>query len=170
MKVLNVIGRAFDRLIDLLWYFSGLLLALSALAIVTSIVSRQLFNFVITGVMELSSYMVLVLAMFSAPRLLRDGGHIAIDFLPLPPGAKRGMDVVTSIVGAAVFGFMSWHAAAVTGSMFEASYVTNTALRLPRGVLTAVVGVGTLLLTVQFLRNAGRALMGAGARQGAREN
>lgn len=153
MRIVSLTGVLFDRMLDLLFYFSGLLLMLSMLMIAVSTISRSLFGISIAGTLELSTYMLLYITVLSAPWILREGQHIAIDILPLSETAKRAVDIVTSVVGFLLFLVISWYAWAVVGDLYQTSYATNSSLAVPRFLITGIVFVASFLLTVQFARS-----------------
>lgn len=148
-----MVNKVIDLILDALFWIAAAALAIATVGVTASVIMRSAGR-PPSGVSDLSTYMVLLLAMFASPRLLRDGGHIAIDVLPLSEGVKRRVDVVTSVVGAAVFGYLAYYALRLTVDLAQSGSALESVLRLPRALLTGVVLVGTAALSIQFLRNA----------------
>ena len=74
------------------------------------VVGRYIFNRPITGVFELTEYLVLILIFSFIGYTQSKKGHVAVDILlpVLPPRLKKLIDVANHLVCLALMGLITW--------------------------------------------------------------
>lgn len=110
---------------------------------------------------EYCSYLMAASFTFGAAMTLRTGGHIRVQLLlcRLGPGARRGLEALTSFIGLLSVSFLSYAMARFTWTSFVSGQVSaesGTLLWMPQLAIT----VGILLLALQLLARLIQALAG----------
>jgi TRAP-type C4-dicarboxylate transport system permease small subunit len=151
-----MLGRWFDRVLNGLSWGAGIILVVMGGSILIEIVMRYLFNRPTRWVVEFSEYMLLYMAFLAGAWVLRSEGHVKVDMLVevLPPRAQAVLYRATSWVGALVCGLFFGFSATFTWETFETGEVLFRAVHVPKWAVLAVIPVGLLLLTLQFIRRA----------------
>ena len=154
MKLIRKLIDIFDRTIDLMAVLSGVLLIFSLLSVSTAIASRYFLNRPIGWVPEISEYILLSVAFLVAAWVLKGEGHVRMDLIlqRLSPKTQLALDTVTSTISSVVCLIFTWYGLKVSWDLFQANYFTPTTLELPKFIFTAIIFLGCLLLSIQFLR------------------
>jgi C4-dicarboxylate transporter, DctQ subunit len=152
-----MLGRWFDLVLGGLSYVAGAILVVMGVSILIEIVMRYFFNQPTRWVVEFSEYMLLYMAFLAGAWVLRSDGHVKVDMLVevLPLRIQAVLHRVTSGVGALVCGLFFGFSAVFTWETFESGEVLFRAVHVPKWMVLAVIPVGLLLLTLQFIRRAG---------------
>jgi len=108
---------------------------------------------------EYSSYLMAATFTFGAAMTLRSGGHIRVRILlsRLSPSARRASEVLVSLIAVVFFAFFTWallHFTLTSYTLDERSIDSGTPLWIPQAVVT----FGLLLMCLQFLARAVRAI------------
>lgn len=146
----------FDRVLNAAGVISGVLIVLVMIEISTDVVLRYLFNRPIPWTIEFTQYSMIFMLYLGTARVLRDKGHVAVDILIVKLGGRSRdlMNGVMSIVGAIVCFIVTWYAMMVNIDYYQTGYSYGDVVSMPAFLLQGVVPLGTLLLTIQFLRQA----------------
>ncbi|RJR41309.1 MAG: TRAP transporter small permease [Desulfobacteraceae bacterium] len=150
MTVLRGLVRVWDRFNDAVMVLAGILFWGQMVIVNIEVVSRYLGR-PTTWVAEISSILVLWIPFMIAGWVLRREGHVKMDLLVerLSPGLQAMINFVTSLVG-----FFVMLLVAVVGWMTTLSWLGNktpTVLMLPRSPIIAIIFIGSLLFSIQFL-------------------
>jgi TRAP-type C4-dicarboxylate transport system permease small subunit len=154
MKLLNKLGASFDYIISSAAVFSGALVILLMLGVVANVTGRS-FGSSIVGVEEVSEYFLLWLTFAGTAWVLKRGKHVKIDVLTnyLPSKAQAVLNVILSIIAAVIFLFIAWYGFLTIADYIQRGVYMPQILRLPKGIVWAIVPLGSLLLAIQSLRN-----------------
>ncbi len=160
MNLIERILAVFDHMVDAMRIISGTLLVLVTVGVSVGVASRYFFNRPIGWLVELSSYALLYMTFMVAAWVLRDDGHVSMDFVVnrLGPGPRALVNAVTSAVSAMVCLVLTWFGIVVTWDLFKTDYFTPTMLELPKWVIIAVIFVGSFMLFIQSVRRTFRYL------------
>ncbi len=152
--LLKSTGVFFDRILNALFAFSGVLLAFATLSIALGIVSRYFFDRPWGWVIEISEYILLYIAFLIGAWVLRHEGHVKMDIIInlLPPKAQAVMNTITSLISATVCLVIAVFGARVTLELYRTKAFTYTILELPKFIIASVIFIGASMLFVQFLR------------------
>lgn len=158
------LDRSVERLLVALTYLSGAILVFMAASVVIEVVMRYFLGRPTRWVVEFSEYMLLYMAFLPAAWVLNKDKHVKIDLVLalLPDRAQTTVNALTSVIGAFLCGLFFWSSAALTWETFRSSEVLFRAVHVPKWAVLVAVPIGTLLLTVQFIRRTGRYLKGLG--------
>jgi C4-dicarboxylate transporter DctQ subunit len=160
MEIMRVTEAIFDRILDAMCFIAGVLMMFAMLSIGVAIASRYFLGIPMGWVVEISSYILLYITFLVAAWVLKEGGHITIDVVIVLFSEKSRyvIDCITCTLSAVVFFILTWYGAKVTWNLFQMNYFTETTLELPKCIFTAIIFIGSFVLSVQFLRNAHRSL------------
>ena len=156
MKILKKAIAIFNAIIDLANIAAMLLCFFAMVATSYEVIMRYCLNRPTTWVTEITSYSLLFITFLAAPWLLKQDGHVRVDLLldRLSPKNRAAFNVVSSILGAAVCMTLFWYGVRVSWNVFTRGYYQFSVLNIPYVYVISVVPVGSLLLFIQFLRNA----------------
>jgi len=156
MKLTTKVTAIFERTLNLLGAFAGVLIAFLMLGVSVDVCMRYFLNRPLFWMIEITQYAQVFILFLGAAWLLRKEGHVVMDILISRLGQKSQnlANVITSILGAIVCFIITWYAARVNWDYFQIDYVYSATLEIPAFLLQAVVPLGAFLLSIQFLRRA----------------
>ncbi|MFH1650897.1 MAG: TRAP transporter small permease [Chloroflexota bacterium] len=154
MKWLRKLGVFFDHTVNLMALVAGILLTVALLGVSLGVFSRYFLNRPIGWVSEVAGYTLLYIAFLTAAWILRDERHVKMDLIieRVSPRVRFILNMMTSSVCVLVCLVLTWYGLKVTVNLYETHYFTPTFLQLPKAILTAIIFLGSFLLTIQFLR------------------
>lgn len=154
MKRLERIIRFFDRVLDFMVFLAGILLVFVTVFVCLEVATRYFFNYPMGWVTEISSYILLFITFLVAAWVLREEGHVSMDFIIgwFSPKTRSFINALTSVVSSMVCLVLTLFAVRVTWNLYKTHYFTPTMLALPKFPLVAIIGFGSFLLFIQFIR------------------
>ena len=152
---------AYSRFLDALGIAAGAVFAVVALATTFDVLRRSISGTTVKGLGDLVEYALFVTTFLAAPWLLRQGGHVQVDFLvvALPPRAGRLARRIGDAVGLAVCVILFVSAVRVTWRSWSSGSIVLKTVVFPEWWLYAVIVVSMLLLALEFVR---RLIVGQG--------
>ncbi len=156
MKFIKRAEKIFDRVLDILAAFSSILICFMLCIVCYEVVARYFFNSPTTWVVEISSIILLVTPFLVGAWILRRDGHVKMDLLleQFGPKPRIVLRAITSFLAALACLIIFFYGTKVALDLYLTHYFTNTLLRLPKGLLLAIIPFGFLLLFIQSLRKA----------------
>ena len=156
MKLLTKATGIFDRTLNVLAVVAGILVVGTMLLVTAEVIMRHFFNRPIVWVIEIIQYALVFITFLAAAWLLRKEGHVIMDLLVNRLSAKSRdlANVITSTVAAIMCLVVTWFGIVVGVDYYQIDYIYQGTLTIPSFYLEAVVPLGTLLLSIQFLRRA----------------
>ena len=111
---------------------------------------------------EISELMLYVIAMLSAPLLLRQGRHIRVDILlrVLPPKVAYGCEWVADIMGILCCAAMVWYGTVATANSFSSGAQSIKTLVMPEWWFLAPLPACFALLAIEFVFRMRRLALG----------
>jgi TRAP-type C4-dicarboxylate transport system permease small subunit len=152
--------RAHDSLCKWCAHISAWMILVMTLSIAYEVLVRYFFIRPTSWVSDFTDYTLLYITFLSSAWLLKLDQHVSLTVLleQLSPRSRRVMEVVSSVLGAIVCGFIIWYGVADSWDAFARHIKVDRPLPVPKYLLLAVIPFGCLLLLVQFFRNAFRSL------------
>ena len=157
---LAIAARLFDRLNGLLAGLACAILVLLALAICAEILTRSAFSISNPWIVELSEIALLYLTFLAASWVLGRDKHVAIDliFSRLSGRAAANLHAALAVLAAVCCFVVVWMGVLTVIDQYQ-NDIREPTIMAPRTFwITAVVPFGFLLLGIQFIRRALRAL------------
>jgi TRAP-type C4-dicarboxylate transport system permease small subunit len=153
MRPADKLISLFDHTIQVMRIMAGILLVLVTVGVSVGVVSRYFFNRPIGWLVELSSYALLYITFMVAAWVLREEGHVSMDFVinRLSPRVQFLVQAMTSAVSALVCLILTCFGVVVAWDLLKTNYFTPTMLELPKWVIIAVIFVGSFLLSIEFI-------------------
>lgn len=148
----------FDTILGALVYLGAAILAFFTLAVCWDVASRAVFRVTVTWVLEFTEYALLYMTFLSAAWLLKKEGHVVTDIVlaVLAPKTRAILNSATSLTGAFVCMVLTWTGAEVSLDHLRRGLYQPTPIETPNFPLLIIIPLGSLLLSVQFLRRAAR--------------
>lgn len=148
-------ARIYDSVLELLAAVAAALLLAITMGIGLDVGARYLFSRPIGWMSEFVQHSMLLILFLSIGWLTRERGHVAVEILldGLPRQYRRAMEILAGSLAGAVSAFLAFWAGASTWDNYTRGVLTDGIYPLPRWWLIAVITLGLLLTTVEFLRH-----------------
>ncbi len=152
-KMIKKFILIFNKIVDYMVIFAGILLLFSMLSICAEVISRYLFNFPFGWVTEICEYSLVYITFLVAAWILKQEKHIKMDlvFNRLNPKLQSSLNIWTSILNAIVCFILFLFGIRVTWELLSTHYFTPTILEIPKFIIVAIIFIGCFTLFVQFL-------------------
>jgi C4-dicarboxylate transporter, DctQ subunit len=146
-------GTVFDRFVNWLAVFAGILLIFMMFLVDSEVTIRQ-FGQATSWTEEVASYALLFILFLGAAWLLREDGYVSFDILydRLSPRAKAVLNIATSIFGMLLWLVVTAYALVVTIEQFQMGLYVPTLLQPPTYILLAIIPLSGITLIIQFAR------------------
>ena len=150
------LGRAWDRLLVGTSYLMALLTGAITLAVVYEVVARYFFNSPTIWAVDFTRYSLVYLTFIGAAWVLRERAHIRVDMVAIRFSARQQLllEAVGSVVAAAVMAVLVWKGAELLWDAVVRQQAVLETWRVPRWITLLPIPVGSLLMLIEFLRQA----------------
>lgn len=144
----------YARLLDLLGVGAGAVFALIAVVTSWDVIARSLGRGTVKGLADLVEYALFAATFLAAPWLLRQNGHVQVDFLvtALPARWGSAMRRLADAIGLVVCLVLLVYAVRVTWLSWTSGNIVLKTVVFPEWWLYAVIVVSMFLLSLEFLR------------------
>lgn len=151
-RAARAIHGVLDPMCRYLCYAAAIVTLLMAIGMVVDLVSRMVFRSPLTGMIELQTFMLVIMAFFSIAYTMLKNQHVTVDLITsaLSNHVNSFLQSIFSIWGAFIFGAMGWLSASRAIEAFAREEVADIT-RLPFWFFYAVVSLGTFLLAIALL-------------------
>ncbi|MFC1868406.1 TRAP transporter small permease [Thermodesulfobacteriota bacterium] len=148
------IGNLFDRILDIAAFLAAAMIAFAAVVVCAEVLIRYFIGETLPWVIDICAILLLYVTLLSAAWLSRSEGHVIMDLLinRLNPRYKLVLNIFTSIVGAIIFGFLTWYGAKTTWIYYKMGYWMPTTLETPKFLVLIIIPIGSFLLFIQLIR------------------
>lgn len=156
MSAFQRLYRGYGRLLRGFGLVSTLATLIMMLLVVANIIGRYLFNRPLTGTLEFTESLLVLVIFCSIALTQYDGGHIRVNLVTrrLPQRLSRGLTVIAMLAGCAFFtwsAYAAWIFAAQAYSFNEQEWGEVV---FPLWPIKFVVFIGIAMLALQFLLDA----------------
>lgn len=156
MSAFQRLYRAYGRVLRGFGMISSLATFVTMVLVVANVAGRYLINAPLTGTLEFTESLLVLIIFFSLALTQYDGGHIRVTLATrrLPKVWARGLTVFSMLCGAAFFtwcAYAAWNFAYQSWSFDEQEWGTVV---FPLWPVKFVVFLGILMLAIQFLLDA----------------
>jgi len=146
--------RAFDRIVDWMFYLAGGIIAFIAAAVCYAVIMRYFFARPPIWVVQTCEYALLWIVFLGTTWLLREKGHVVVDILysRIPEGRRPWLNLITFLAAmlccltAAVLGFQH------TWECIRHGITDVRAITIPKHWIFVIIPIGMAFLTLQFFR------------------
>ncbi len=146
--------RLFDKLIDIMAAFAGVILVFITVAVCYTIGMRFLFRQTTIWIIPMTEYALLWIVFLGTTWLLREGGHITTDiiYVHLDEKAKHTLDCIMSVIGGLTCALFVYLAVVHLCDCLIHGVTDVRAVTVPKSAVFIIIPIGSILLTVQFFR------------------
>jgi len=146
----------FDRVIDFMAVLAGVILLFITAAVCYTIGMRYLFTKTTIWLMQTTEYALLWIVFLATTWLLREKGHITTDviYTHLNEKTKRYLDCIMFIIGGVACAFMVYFGIDHTRECIVKGVTDVRGVTVPKWIIFIIIPIGSILLTIQFLRMA----------------
>lgn len=152
------LGSLFDKLLNFFAIIAGILMVAGMLAINVDVFMRYFLGRPLhNAVFPFIEFSILFITFLGTAWLLKQDGHVRMDFLiaRLKPKNRIKLKLVSSAIGIFVSIFFVWYGMKVTNDLWITKEDDLFKLAgFPKAIPIAIIPIGSLLLLVQFVRNA----------------
>ncbi len=145
----------FDSILRSLFAVAGIILIFDMLIVTFDVVMRYTPLPTILWVVEIAEYSMLFIVFLGTAWVLKRGEHVRIDLLVdrLHPRPRVFLEIFISITGSIVFLTVSYYAAKIGWAAYLSGDRIYTMLEPLKFPFMFTISIGSLLLSIQFLRN-----------------
>jgi len=145
--------RAVEFLSDVSGYVSGIAILLATLVIVEQVVVRYVLKLPTIWQVEFAVYLLIAATFVGAAYGLKHNSHINIELFTthLPPGIKRGLDLVTSFIALVFCAYLAWKGAVMWWEAYEGGWRTSSLWSIPLVYPYAIIPLGMGLTSLQYV-------------------
>lgn len=147
-------GTFFDRILEITKAAGVVMIMFMMLAICSHVGMRYLFGKPLNWVIDVSTILLLYTAFLGAAWLLRDEGHVAVDFIfgQLKQRHQFLLQIINSLICMVVCVIITLYGIIETISVWKLDLYVDMPLEPPKWVVVVIVPLGSLLLLIQFIR------------------
>ena len=154
--MLRRVGQIFDRIICSAYVLAGVLIIFVLCAVFYEIVMRYFLNRAVLWTYEVTGFTMLFITFLATTWLLRKNEHVRVDVVVshLKPQHQCVINFIVSILCAITFLIITIVGLSTTIESAQIRYYTPTELQVPQEYILFIIPVGSLLLSIQFMRGA----------------
>ena len=144
-RVVSLISRAVNSVA------AGILVVMMLLT-AADVLLRYVFNQPISGSLELTEYMMLIVVAFGLAHCAAQKGNVRVDVLTsrLPPRAQAVLNSITYLLSLGLFALITWQSISYIGFMFDAGRI-SASLLIPVFPFVGMVALGSAMLSLVLL-------------------
>ena len=148
--------KFFDRLSDIMAALAGVLLVFISAAMCYTIFMRFIFRRTTIWITPISEYALLWIVFLGTTWLLKEGGHITTDviYVHLNEKTKHYLDLIMSIIGGLACAMLFYFGVVHMCDCIIHGVTDVRAITIPKSAIFVIIPLGSILLTIQFFRNA----------------
>ena len=148
--------KFFDRLSDIMAALAGVLLVFISAAMCYTIFMRFIFRRTTIWITPISEYALLWIVFLGTTWLLKEGGHITTDviYVHLNEKTKHYLDLIMSIIGGLACAMLFYFGVVHMYDCIIHGVTDVRAITVPKSAIFVIIPLGSILLTIQFFRNA----------------
>lgn len=146
--------RLYDRLVDALAVISGLMLIWLMVAVVASVLIRNLGGQPPAWLFTSTEYSMFYLTLLGAPWLVREKGHVFVEIVivHLPPVLLKVVSRLVMVICAVIAFVLAWKGLElVTSNIQDGDYDVRTYF-IPMWIFTIVYPISFTLMGIEFTR------------------
>ena len=146
----------FDKVVDAMAMLAGVVIVFITVAVCYTIGLRFLFTQTTIWITQTTEYALLWIVFLGTAWLLREKGHITTDvvYTHLTEKTKRILDFIMSVIGGLASAVMFIFGAFYTYDCIAKGVTDVRAVTLPKWILFIIIPIGSIFLTLQFMRSA----------------
>jgi len=153
-KIINALKRVVNPLVRIINYAAAGVLALMMFITAADVLLRYIFNRPISGTMELTAYMMVIVVGFGLSYCALVKGLVSVEVLTsrFSPRVQAVLNCITYFFSFCFFSLVTWQSVLYVRLMFESNLV-SAVLLIPTFPFIAALALGSLVFTLVILVN-----------------
>ncbi len=155
MKALEIMGKIFDRFLDLLMFFACVTLALAMLLVGLDVFMRYLFNQPIIWAKDVCEFALVGIVSLGIGWLLKENDHVRMDFLVegLSLKPRTILALSASVISVFALSIVLYFGLIEIAELLQRKYAVETGiLQVHKATLLIPIAFGLILFGIQMLR------------------
>jgi len=146
--------RLYDRLVDALAAISGLMLVWLMVAVVASVLIRNLGGQPPAWLFTSTEYSMFYLTLLGAPWLVREKGHVFVEIVivHLPPALLSFVSRLVMVICAVIAFVLAWKGLELVTSNIQGGDYDVRTYFIPMWIFTIVYPISFTLMGIEFTR------------------
>lgn len=139
---------------DIMAFLAGIILIFILLSVSMEVIFRDLFAMPQMWVTQITECLLLYITFLGSAWLLREDGHVKVDILLTRLGPRTGafLGIISSVIGTIVSVVITLFGFSLTLRYFFKGTYTPTVLEIPLSWIIVIIPIGSLMLSIQFVR------------------
>jgi len=152
----------FDKTMNIMTFSAGAILVFIMLSVGLEVIARTFFDRPQMWVTEITECMLLYITFLASAWLLREEGHVKVDIILSRLSARTNafLGIISSILGVFVSVVLTIYGFQVVWYSFQKHLYTPTAMEIPIAAIIIIIPIGSLMLSLQFMRRTGKFIGG----------
>lgn len=150
----GIIAKLFDSVLDFGKSLGMLMIFLALIGICSHVFLRYFFGRPINWVIDVSTLFMFFLTFLGSAWLLREDGHVSLDFLyhTIGPRKYRKVEIVTNSICALACLVVAYYGIIETLLAIKLDMSVDMPLAPPKWIVLIIVPLGFFMLAAEFLR------------------
>ena len=156
----GLIARGYHSLLTACGMIAGFAIVVLAVLITVDVTGRNLGVGNFPWLLEVAEYTIYITTFLAAPWVLRLGAHVRVDLViqAVPASAGKILELVTSLVGAVISGFLIYHGVLVVTEAHSLNAIVVKELAVFEWLLLITIPLSGCLLALEFILRGVRVL------------
>ena len=154
---MRVFGRVVDQVEEVFFHLAIVMVVFMVVSVAVEVVLRYFFLKPIKWELEINEYLLVQITFLSSAWVLRREGHVVVDLVTSRVNTRTNalLYFISSSIGAVLCLVLAVFGAMTTLENFQkGTLVYWTNVNMPQYAVNAVIPLGCLLLSLQFVRRA----------------
>ena len=149
----SIIAKGIDRVTWLAELLAKIGLVGLLLIVIHEVVVRYVFDSPTLHSVELSEYLLVFVVFMSIGWVLKENRHVAVTFAVdlLPEKVRLVLNMLTSLLTLAFLGILVWKGGKTAITAYTGNYHSSSLLNFPMWIAYALIPLGALVLSLQYL-------------------
>ncbi len=161
-----LISKTINRLTWLAEVLAEIGLAGLLLIVFHEVIVRYVFDSPTLHSVELSEYLLILVAFMAIGWVLKEDRHVAVTFVIdlLPKKMRLGLNVLTSLLTMAFLGILVWKGGKTALTAYSGDYHSSSLLNFPMWIPYALIPLGALIMSLQYIVKIGELIQSFGGK------
>lgn len=148
--VANRVRASFDKVLNALAYFCGVMLFIMTFSICYEVLMRHVIGKPTSWAVDVSSFILVYITFFAATWVLRNDRHVAVDMVidRLQPRVRSFVKCLTSVIAMLACAIFAWEALRLAWLSFESKSKFYGGIVVPEYIILLPVFFGSCLLSI----------------------
>ena len=149
----SILSKAINRLTWMAEVLAEIGLVGLFLIVFHEVIVRYVFDAPTLFSVELSEYLLILVAFMSIGWVLKEDRHVAVTFVinPLPEKLRLGLKVLTSVLTMGFLAILVWQGGRTVLTAYRGDYHSSSLLEFPMWIPYLLIPLGALVMSLQYI-------------------